>query len=366
MLHHTIDGAPTIRRVYSASPDRLLESEIRSFDDSTAPPELVQRDVTAWWRGIPVSVAFDEDTITLRGWADTAWLEANSVLPLGDRAGWFAIRVPDLSAVSGLRTVVSTSSWADESGEYGPYAVTGERLADFDPHPTEDLREVAWTRSDGGEHVGTVEWRRALGYFQNEPVDVLASNGGQLWVTVPDTNPLAARGERITDAPFTDLYRGRSALWLPRDQFGSVAPYTMTVEQQGPLQCTRGSYARVNGLWRPIDSTNAAVAGEHRLPRFVQTMSPLPEHPDDAFVFAFRAPTAADVFTSERTAPGTVRVDDAEVELAEPYSAWNGSDRLRVYTQDALEAVASDGFDRETSHLNGRPIATVRSFEIDY
>lgn len=328
------------------------------------PPELVQRDVTAWWRGIPVSVTFDEHTITLRGWADAAWLDANRILPLDDRDGWFAIRVPDLSAVSGLRTVVSTSSWADESGEYGPYAVTGERLADFDPHPSEDLRAVAWTRSDGGEHVGAVEWRRALGYFQNEPVDVLSSNGEQLWVTVSETSPLAARGERITDAPFTDVYRGRSALWLPREDVGSVAPYTMTVDQQGPLQCTRGSYARVNGLWRPIDSTNAAVAGDHRLPWFVQTLSPLPERPDEAFVFAFRAPTAADAFTSERTAPGTVRVEGAEVELAEPYSAWNGSDRLRVYAEDALGAVAHDGFDRGTSNVDGRPIATVRSFEI--
>ncbi|OIH95409.1 hypothetical protein [Curtobacterium sp. MCBA15_001] len=153
---------------------------------------------------------------------------------------------------------------------------------------------------------------------------------------------------------------------MPRDDVGSVTPYTMTVEQQGPPQCTRGSYARVNGLWRPIDSTNAAVAGDHRLPRFIQTLSPLPEHTDDAFVFAFRAPNAADDVASERTAPGTVRVEGAEVELAEPYSAWNGSDRLRAYTEDALEAVASDGFDRETSHVVGRQIATIRSFEIEY
>ncbi|OIH95408.1 hypothetical protein [Curtobacterium sp. MCBA15_001] len=122
--------------------------------------------------------------------SDSSWLDAYGVPPLDDRDGRF---------------------WADESREYGPYAVTGERLADFDPHPSEDLREVAWTRSDGGEHIGAVEWGRALGYVQNEPVDVLASKGEQLWATVSETSPLAAWGSRIVDAPFTDLYRGRTA-----------------------------------------------------------------------------------------------------------------------------------------------------------
>ncbi len=56
-------------------------------------------------------------------------------------------------------------------------------------------------------------------------------------------------------------------------------------------------------------------------------------------------------------------MEEQDVEIAEPYSAWNGSDVFRVFSDGRLGARADDGYDRGIIERAGRELAYVRSFE---
>lgn len=286
------------------------------------------------------------------------------MVPSDERSGVFQHQIGDLAELRGLRVTESRSDWDASQSAFGPVTYDGVQLADLDPHPSMTVAsQVLWTARDGEEVEGPIEWRRGLGYLLDEPVDVLWSQGDDCWVTVAETSPLAGRGRRIIDAPFSAFYRDRTAFWVARSDLGQIAPYRMTIAQDGPIEVLRGQYARVNGRWRPVDGSNAAVLGDDRVPLFIQTLSPLPESAGDQFVWALRSPRSEDELVGSRVARSTVSVEERDVEIAEPYSAWTGSDVFRVFSDGRLSATADDGFDRGIVERAGRQLAFVRAFE---
>ncbi len=363
-LENTIDQQPTVRRPYSASNDRLLQGEISQALASRRPPALVQRDVEAWWHGVKVSVRAVADRLTISGFGDPDWLRTVGVVPSDERSGVFQHQISSLTGLSGLRVTEFRSDWDAPQSAFGLVTHDGVQLVDLDPHPSRTVpSQVLWTAVSGEEVEGPVEWRRGLGYVSDEPVDVLWSQGDDCWVTVADTSPLAGRGRRIIDAPFDAFYRGRTAFWVARSEIGQIAPYRMMITPAGPTEILRGRYACVNGRWRPVDGSNAAVLGDDRVPLFIQTVSPLPERAGDEFVWPLRAPRGEDELVGSRVARSIASVEEQDVEIAEPYSAWNGSDVFRVFSDGRLGARADDGYDRGIIERAGRELAYVRSFE---
>ncbi|WP_144711527.1 hypothetical protein [Curtobacterium pusillum] len=313
-----------------------------------------------------MSVHVIDDRVTVTGAGDPGWLRAVGVVPADERSGQFRHEVDDPAELDGLRNVESVADWAASQNTFGPATKEGVLLAGLDPHPPlTTAPRIVWTARDGTEVDGPVEWHRGLGYLLDTPVDVLWSQGDDCWVTVADTSPLARRGQRIIDVPFGPMYRGRTAFWAPRAAIGPIAPYRMTVAQAGPAEILRGRYACVNGSWRPVDGSNAAVLGDERVPLVIQTVSPLPERVGDEFVFALRAPRDEDEIGGSRTVGSVAVVEGEDVEVAEPYSSWNGTDVLRVFSDGLLGATADDGFDRRLAERAGRQIASVRSFEVE-